>query len=62
LGVIRDAVKEAKLWIAALLKVVFLQKEANFCHFKISKNQLKNDKKQIKMTVFIEKTPFLYCF
>ena len=62
LGVIKEAVSEAKLWIAASLKLVFLQNEASFCHFKISKNQLKNDKKLIKRIFFVEKTLFLLSF
>ena len=53
-GVNKDAVKEHKLCSSAILKVTFLVTDTNFCHFKISKNQLKELKNNKKTMVFNE--------
>lgn len=57
-GVIKDAVKDAKLCFAASEKEIFCACWTNNCHFLISEIQLKKVKINKKSIFFDEKTSF----
>ncbi|GGK21643.1 hypothetical protein GCM10007962_14780 [Yeosuana aromativorans] len=59
LGVNKDAVKEPKHCLSASLNDIFFMDDTKFCHFKISKNQLKMVKTSKKSMFFNKNKSFL---
>ena len=62
LGVNNEAVKEPKLCSIDFKKEIWVIIEVNFCHFKISKNQLKMVKRSKKEMFFKTQMIVLYQF